>query len=292
MDRQQLAYFRAAGRLQNVSRAAEELGMTQPALSRSLARLEAELGAELFARAGRNVRLTPAGEAFLPYAERALEAIDEGRRAIADVGERADRRISLGFLHTLGAELVPTLVRNFETQEGAVQFEFVQSSSVDLRLRLLAGELDLALTAGPLEDDRVRWQELEREDVVLLVPRRHPLASESVVPLAQVAGEPFISYKPGFAMRELTEDLCAAAGFRPRIVFEGEESNTVGGFVGAGLGVAIVPGVIPPAKGTIRLRIADPNAVRRVGIAWSTSRYLSRAARAFREFVRRSRTDA
>lgn len=290
MDQQQLAYFRTAGRLQNVSRAAEQLGMTQPALSRSLGRLETELGTQLFERVGRNVRLTPAGAAFLPYAERALDAIDEGRRVIADVGERAERTIALGFLHTFGAELVPMLVRTFEAQEGPVHFEFVQSDSPDLRARLVAGELDLALTTGPMDEARVHWHELEREDVFLLVPHRHALAGESVVPLRRVADEPFIAYKSGFAMRELTEELCAAAGFRPRIVFEGEESNTVSGFVAAGLGVAIVPGVSPAAKGTVRLRIADPHAMRRIGIAWSTTRYLSRAARAFREFARRSRS--
>lgn len=290
MEWQQLAYFKAAGRLQNVTRAAETLGMTQPALSRSLARLEAELETRLFERVGRNVRLTPAGAAFLPYAERALEALDEGRRAIADVGERAERRISLGFLHTFGPELVPRLVRTFEAHGGPVSFDFVQSSSLDLRARLLAGELDLALTVGPIDDERVRWHELEREAVVLLVPRGHALAGERAVALRRVAGEPFISYKSGFAMRELTEELCAAAGFRPHVVFEGEESNTVVGFVAAGLGVAIVPGVSPAAKGTVSLRIADPHALRRIGIAWSTTRYLSRAARAFREFVQRSRT--
>jgi LysR family transcriptional regulator, transcription activator of glutamate synthase operon len=173
-----------------------------------------------------------------------------------------------------------------------VRFELVQSTSFDLRARLLAGELDLALTAGPINDERVQWHELEREAVVLLVPRGHALAGERVVSLRRVADEPFVSYKAGFAMRELTEELCAAAGFHPRIVFEGEETNTVSGFVGAGLGVAIVPGISPAPKGTASLRIADPQAIRHIGIAWSMTRYLSRAARAFREFAQRSGSGA
>ncbi len=285
MDLQQLAYFRAAARLENISRAAEQLGMTQPALSRSLARLERDVGAELFVPAGRNVRLSPAGTALLPYAERALDAMAQGRRALADLIDSDERTIALGFLHTLGAEVVPDMVRSFGENATNVRFDFVQSNTLEVRRRLIEGELDLALLSGPWDDERITWRALFQDGVVLLVPEGHRLAKRRSVALAEVANESFVSFKPGIAMRELSDELAREAGFQPQIVFEGEESGTVAGFVGARLGIAIVPAATAPAKGTVRIRIANPPAFRTIGLAWSNGRYLSRAARTFRDFV-------
>src|ERR671926_45590 len=101
-----LECFRVAGRLQHVTRAAETLGTSQPALSRALARLQADLGVPLFQRAGRSLRLTRYGESFLARVERALSEIEEGRRELADLTEPERGVVALGFLRTLGAKFI------------------------------------------------------------------------------------------------------------------------------------------------------------------------------------------
>lgn len=285
MEWQQLAYFRVVGRTQNVTRAAQQLGMTQPALSRALGRLERELGVELFERAGRNVRLTRHGEAFLPYVERALRDVEDGRRHLADLSGVEHGTIALGFLHTLGAELVPGLVRGFQARHPGVRFDFNQNASAQLVRQVLAGELDLSLTSGPVTDPGLTWTPLGDEEVILIVPRGHRLAKRRAVRLHATAGEAFVSYKPGTAIRELSDALCRQAGFAPRITFEGEESGTVAGFVAAGLGIAIVPAAIPPARGIVRLHVTEPVARRSIGVIRSTNRYFSRAAQAFLDYV-------
>jgi DNA-binding transcriptional LysR family regulator len=285
MDLQQLAYFRAVGRTLNVTRAADELAMTQPALSRSLGRLARELGVELFERVGRTVRLTRAGEAFLPYAERALRELDDARRHLDDLGGVEHGTIALGFLHTLGAEAVPNLVRGFKSRHPGVRFNFNQNASALLERQLLAGELDLCLTSGPVANPQLAWKRLGDEELILIVPRAHRFAKRRSIRLHDAAAEVFVSYKPETAIRELSDELCRKAGFVPQITFEGEESGTIAGFVRAGLGIAIVPAVMTHGSGTVRLHISEPVARRSMGATWRKDRYLSAAARIFLDYV-------
>jgi len=286
VDEQQLRYFRAVARRQNVTRAAHELGLTQPALSRALDRLSRELGVPLFERHGRGIRLTRFGEAFLPHAEQALRELEDGRRRLSDLGGGvAHGTIALGFLHTLGTELVPALVRDFRARHAEVGFELSEAGATVLLQRLAAGELDLCLSSGPPDPARYGWAPLGQEELVLIVPRTHPLAKRRSVPLRAVADEPFVTYGPNTAMRALDEELCRRAGFAPRVAFEGDETGTVAGFVAAGLGVAIVPAVARTGPALARLRITEPPARRTIGVLWAIGRYQSAAVRAFRDFA-------
>jgi DNA-binding transcriptional LysR family regulator len=288
MELQQLEYFRAIARLEHVTRAAEELSMTQPALSRAIARLEAELGIPLFERNGRTVRLTRYGAAFLRRTERALGELGEGRRELADMAGGERGIIALGFLRSLGAELVPRLVKRFGTRHPGVQFAFSQTNRSGLVQQIESGQIDLCITSGP-PPARLAWRRLFDQEMLLIVARDHRLAQRRAVRLRELAGERFVSFKPGHALRELTDELCRAAGFVPTIGFEGDESSSVRGFVAAGFGVGIVP-VGGSTAGLASLRITEPRARRAIGIAWHADRYLSSAERAFREFVIESAT--
>src|SRR5215475_6223711 len=138
-----LESFRVAGRLQHVTRAAQELGTSQPALSRALARLQADLGVPLFERVGRSLRLTRYGEVFLARVERALGEIEDGRRELLDLAEPERGTVSFGFLRTLGAKYIPDLVRRFTVAHPKVRFTFVQNNSAAIEGELERGELDL-----------------------------------------------------------------------------------------------------------------------------------------------------
>lgn len=283
MEWYQLEYFAMVARLQHVSRAADRLGISQPALSRSIHRLERDLGVELFERSGRAIRLTRAGEEFLPYAERALQELSQGRRVLNDLQGSTAQTIALGFLHTLGVEFVPKLVRAFKLQRPDVGFDFDQNASHVILRKLEEGDLDLCFASGPIDDARLTWERLVDEEVIVIVPKGHRLAARRSVQIRELADEQFISYKSGLTMRELGDDLCSSAGFGAKIAFEGDEPGTVGGFVAAGLGIAIVPADTSPVRHTVRLRISAPMVKRSLGIVWATNRYLSAAARAFRD---------
>jgi DNA-binding transcriptional LysR family regulator len=282
---QQLEYFRVVGRLQHVTRAAEELGMTQPALSRAIARLERELGVALLHRVGRSVRLTRYGEAFLRRVERALDELAAGRRELADMTDSSAGTVALGFLRTLGVEYVPALIRRFTAAHPDVRFSFSENNGPALEQQPGRGEIDLALTRYPFENDALEGTVIARQDLMLLVPLGHRLAERRSVRLREVANEPFVAFKPGHAIRKLTDDLCAKAEFTPRITFEADESSSLRGFAAAGLGVAILPAGTGPTNGLVLLRISEPEARRDIVLAWAKERYMSASVRLFRSFV-------
>ncbi|MFN4281885.1 MAG: LysR family transcriptional regulator [Alphaproteobacteria bacterium] len=285
LDWNHLEYFRVVGRHQHVTRAAEELGLSQPALSRALARFEADLGVPMLERAGRSVRLTRYGQAFLRRVEKAHAEIDEGRRELADLADAKRGVIELGFFRTLGAAYIPQFVRRFTALHPDVRLRFTQNNSAALAAQLQAGELDLIFTTAPLDATAVSWVHVADQDMVLIAPQDHRLAKRKSVALRELAGEPFVSFKRGHAFRQFTDDLCAAAGFAPAISFEGDDSSSVPGFVAAGFGVAIVPPESGAFANVAAVRISEPKARRAIGLAWMEDRYLSASARAFRDFA-------
>ncbi|MGE5537274.1 MAG: LysR family transcriptional regulator [Gemmatimonas sp.] len=285
LDWRQLEYFRVAGRLQHVTRAAEQLGTSQPALSRALARLEADLGVPLFERVGRSIRLTRYGEVFLKRVEGALAQIEEGRLELADLAKPGRGTVALGFLRSLGAKYVPQMVRRFGVAHPEVRFTFTPNNSGELEALLERGELDLAFTTVPVTSGKLAWARVTDQELVLLVPSDHRLARRRQVSLRDVQKEPFVTFKRGHAFRRLTEGLCEEAGFIPSITFEGDDSSSIPGFVAAGFGVAIASPESGNFNGVVGLRIAAPAARRAIGLAWAKDRYLPAGARTFRDFA-------
>jgi len=170
-----------------------------------------------------------------------------------------------------------------------VRFTLVQSSADVLLARLLAGEVDLCLTAPLPDEPGVIAHALDEQRIDLFVPAGHRFARRRGLRLAEAAEEDFICMEPGYGLRVIAEELCRAAGFSPRVAFEGEEAATVGGLVGAGLGVALLPATAPlladPA--IVGVPVTAPKSVRTVGLAWPADRPATRPAAAFREFALR-----
>ncbi|MDT3398661.1 LysR family transcriptional regulator [Streptomyces sp. B1866] len=280
-----LAQFAAVARHEHVTRAAQQLGVPQSTVSRAMARLEADLGVTLFARRGRTVALTPAGRTFLRSVERALAEVERAAESVRADADPAAGLVAFGFLHTLGPETVPGLIRAFRADHPRVRFQLVQNYGEWMIERLRAGELDLCLTS-PLPDapDLVA-RRLDEQRLRLVVPEDHRLATRRRVRLAEAAREPFVTLEPGYGMRRITDALCAEAGFTPRVAFEGEEAETLRGLVAAGLGVALLPPPAVPRPGVVELSVTAPRAVREIGVAWLAGHPDTAPVAAFKRFV-------
>jgi len=253
----------------NITRAAELLGVPQPTVSRRLAAMGQALGAPLTASAGRGIRLTRAGELLAESAERAMTAVEAGsRRAIEEV-EPASGHVVLGFLHLLGRSLVPELLRDYRAAHPHVRFSLVQGSRRDMIDRLSSGELDLALIAPVATDDpTLDAVVLGTQEILLSVPLEHRLAGRRSARITDLAEEKFIQLEHGYGLRQITDDLCAAAGFSPKIAFEGQESDTVRGLVAAGLGVALLPRFEPGSPAGVVEVPLIPKVTRTIGLTW------------------------
>jgi LysR family transcriptional regulator, transcription activator of glutamate synthase operon len=264
--------------------------VTQSGVSRALARLEAEVGTPLLRRSGRTLRMTHAGSAFKRHADAMLHQLDDGIAAVNQLIEPETGTVALAFELSLGTWLVPDLVSSFRADHPHVQFELRQVRDELVTSVLGRGEVDLQISTVRNTDPTVQWRPLIVEPLRLAVPSRHLLARRARIRLAEASSEPFIMLRPTSLLRQLCEDLCEEAGFRPEFGFEGDDLPTVRGFVAAGLGVAIVPalreGSPDAVTGPLRyLEIADPLTARGIGLTWSTERRLLPAAELFREHV-------
>lgn len=286
MEWQQLEYFQAVASLQHMTLAAERLKLSQPALSRSIARLETELGVPLFERRGRSIVLNRYGERFLVHASHILQEYEESKREIQDLISPDTGEISLGFLHTLGASSIPDLIKGFCRTRPSITFKLHQNSTQELIHQLIAGEIDLCMSSCPEDNPQIKWTHLWSEELYVIVPVDHRLASAKIIPLKEIADEPIISFKKGYGIRKRADDLFEEAGINPTMTFEGEEVHTVIGLVSSGLGVAL----IPDSKGIDRkkiavLQVSAPVCQRMIGISSIKGRYLSPAAVGFEQFV-------
>ncbi|GAB2753406.1 LysR family transcriptional regulator [Amycolatopsis magusensis] len=280
-----LALLAAVGVTKNITRAAELVGLPQPTASRRLAALGRHLGASLTAPDGRGIRLTRAGELLADAAERALLSLEVGARQAREEIHPDRGHVVLGFLHLLGRSLVPSLLAGFRRANPQVRFSLVQGSRQDVLDRLGTGEIDLALVAPLPADPVFASATLTHEELRLSVPTAHPLAGRSQVHAGELVDEPFVTLEPGYGLRQITDELCAAAGFSPSIAFEGQESDTVRGLVAAGLGVALLPRFEPgPPAGVAEVPL-EPPVTRTIGLVWSAGSELTPAVRAFRAHV-------
>lgn len=282
MDLVQLAYFQAVARLEHVSDAATELGITQPSLSRAIKRLELELGVPLFDRHGRGIRLNQFGAAYLRRVDDVLRELDG---AAAEIGELAG--LHRGVVSLAAASLVwlPALVKPFLASHPGVQFQLFQRSMVEMRQLLDDGAVDLCVLPPTPTNPTVRWRRLGAREIFLVVPRGHRFAARSSVELRHVAEENLILGKPGDVLRETMDAYFQQAGFRPRVVCEADEPGAaVEAFVLAGVGITFLPdtdGIWGRSKDLCNVRLS-PACILPLSMAWNERRSLSLAAREFR----------
>ncbi|MGG1879695.1 LysR family transcriptional regulator [Paenibacillus cisolokensis] len=286
MELLQLQYFRTVARMEHMTKAAKELRIAQPALSKTIARLEEDLGVPLFDRHNRQIKLNEFGRAFLKSVDKALSVLEEGRREVADLAgmEKGTIRLATTVLNRLSKALGA-----FRAAHPEVNFRIVQiapGSMMDMVEMLENGEVDLCFNGASLEEERIRELPVLRAEVFLAVPSGHRLEGRDCIALREVEGEPFIEYKAGHPFRKMNDENCEAAGIRRDVVCEVDEPEALSSLVGAGLGVAFVPGCKGDDKPPYSLvRIESPSCYRTFSVAWLERRYLSKAAVLFREFL-------
>jgi DNA-binding transcriptional LysR family regulator len=281
-----LRYFVVAARHEHLGRAAEQLGLSQPTLSRAISRLEKEWNVRLFERSGRRMRLNSVGRMLLIRAERILGELDDARRELSESKAKARQLISIGFLATFGVRLIPDLIRRFKAQSAGAEFRLLQGPFPLLHDRLVAGEIDLCLSSPRFVDMNIDWRPLFEEELVIILPRNHRLASRAQIDLSEIAREAVVAMKSGYGLRMYLDDLCREAGFAPQIAFEGEEVTTLHGLVGAGFGVAMVPkGDVKNLELVRAVSVRSPICKRMIGLSWRHGRYLPPQADKFKDYI-------
>ncbi|MER6400395.1 LysR substrate-binding domain-containing protein [Kitasatospora sp. NPDC001603] len=294
MQLQQLRYFLAVAETRHFTRAAEAAHVAQPSLSQQIRALERELGAELFHRTRGNIALTDAGDALLPLARRILADTESARLAVQETVQLRRGRVRLGAPPSLCTSLVPDVLRVFRDRYPGVALVVREGGSRDLVRTLAAGELDVALIITPPSGEAapaLAVTELLHEELVL-VARAATAARRRRVRVAELRDRPLVMFREGYDVREATLAACREAGFEPEFAVEGGEMDAVLGFVRAGLGPAVVPGMVAARSGLAVTPFAGPGLGRTIAVAHGHEVPLTRAAAALRETLLRHLRDA
>lgn len=244
VELRQLEHFVAVAQECHFTRAAKRLHIAQSGLSASIRSLERELGAPLFLRSTRQVQLTPAGQALLGEALRALSASNAAKDAVAAVQGLLRGRLSIGSLQCLHAVHVPTLLAGFLSVHPGLEIQLRQGGSDELIELVRTGRLDVAFVSRPASGrgpDDVVIQALDREPLALACALGHPLAQYAQVKLADLAEEQFVDFPPDWGTRDLADRVLTAAGIERRVALEVTDVHSLLDLVAYGLGVALVP---------------------------------------------------
>ncbi|HMO57291.1 MAG TPA: LysR substrate-binding domain-containing protein [Roseiflexaceae bacterium] len=286
MELRHLRYFEAVARHQHVSRAAAELTIAQPALSKQIRELEKELGGiALFERAGRSIRLTDAGDAFLVRARAILALVDAARDEMHERLGMRSGRVTVGAPPTVGVRLLPEVLAAFHAHYPQVELRVREGGTQALSTMLFNGEIDLAVVTLPATQRGLRLTPLFTEQLVIVAARDHPLAGCTQIPFAALADEPFLLYPPGYEMRDVTLAACRRAGFTPRVVLDGGDMDMLLRLAEAGLGITLIAPLALGGERLAVLPIADQQLQRTMALAMRDDPAIAPATRELHEFL-------
>ncbi|MDR6716993.1 LysR family transcriptional regulator [Paenibacillus sp. 2003] len=283
MELLQLKYFLTVARCEHVTEAAGKLHVTQSSLSKTIQRLEDDLGIPLFDRIGRKLRLNDFGRTFLQRTEKALFELEQGKREIADLSNPDQGTLQLA---VTTASTLPGILREFRKTKPDIQFH-VQMVSLENMSRLLhRGEVDFCLSSPPIEGDDIECQILYEDPIVVAVPMGHRYADRSSIQLTELKDEWFVGVKQGYGVRDMVDSVCQSAGFLPKYVYEGDEPARLTALVEAEIGLAFIPSTARNPHERIRyLQVEEHQLVREIALLSHKNRYISKAALEFRSVV-------
>lgn len=285
----QLEQFVAVARVKNFTRAAEELNLSQSSLSRAIQKLEEQLGQPLFDRKPREVVLTDLGQLLLERAKEILKLVEDTVSELSDAGRRG--RIRLGAIPTIAPYFLPTLLSTFAEKHPNISVIVQEDTTDNLVRRCSHGEVDLALLALPVIAKYLEVEPLFDEELLLVVPTGHPLASADSVTAEVVEPYPFITLNEAHCLSENISSFCRQHSVQPVSVERTDQLATVRELVTLGHGVSIVPQMarqIDQSDRRVYRSFTSEKPTRTIAMMRNSYRYQSKWLKAFMDHVRGS----
>jgi DNA-binding transcriptional LysR family regulator len=267
-----------------VHEAAARLGISQPALSRRLQRLEASIGVRLFARAHRRLHLSEAGAELLPHVRMHLDGLEHALAAVRDANTYGIASVTIGCLATLSVAILPPVLAEFASRHPQVQVRVLDLSAREIEASVRDGTADFALTMLRMDEPTLRQELVAEELMALLVPAAHPLSARDQVDWKELEGKLLIGVGPQSANRRLLEQAQSRIGVVLRWRHEVQRLSTAVELVLAGMGIAVLPmlSLASPREGLKAVALTNPQITRRLGILRRPDSPLSPTADALR----------
>jgi LysR family transcriptional activator of glutamate synthase operon len=281
----QLRYFQTVAEVGTLREAAEQLSVSQSAVSRAIAMLESEIGVELFTRRGRANELNRFGQTFLRTSLAAQRGLDTAVAGVRELAGADAGTIALGFLVSLGVGTVPRLIQRHHDRYPAARFEMRQAAGPALVSDLTNGVIDVCLSYPMTFDESpgVKWRNLFTQQLYAVVDIEHPLAHRKLIGFEELVDQSFVALNRDHTLRRIFDDACARHSVTPTIAFEGSDIATLRGLIGARLGVGVLPQAATLPPDIVEIAIDDEQLVRPIAVGWMSTRYLPPSAAAFRD---------
>lgn len=239
MEIQQLQYFAKVADCLSFSEAARQLDVSQPALSRSVAKLEAELGQPVFERGGRKLQLTEAGELLRERTQQMVALIEDTKAQIVDDGQTG--RLRIAAIPTVAPYFLPQLLKQTNRTLPKARVEIHECTTDQCIKRCSEGEVDAAMVALPIEAKHLEVESLFEEELMLVTPKDHPLAKQKKVNVADVKPYPFVLLGEAHCLSDDIRGFCQRKAFQPVTTGETNQLTTVLELVALGHGVSLIP---------------------------------------------------
>lgn len=290
MELDQLRYFLRVALRGNFTRAAEDLAISQPALSRSIQKLEEELGQPVFERKTRSVSLTEAGVLLQSRAQEVLAILDDTKAEITDDGQSG--RVRVAAIPTIAPYYLPDVLKQFSAEYPKASL-IVQENTTDALLKSCTqGEIDLAILALPVPAKYLEVEVLFEEELLLVVPPEHPLAGKAKIRMSDVEPFPFVLLDEAHCLSGNIVSFCRQRSFQPVSVERTSQLAMVQELVSLSHGVSMIPAmarVRDQSDRRVYRSFSGKKPTRQVAVAWNPYRFHSRLIEAFKEHLRMSK---
>ena len=291
MTLNQLYYFQMIAKYENYRKAAEELYIAQPSLSRSIASLEKELGVSLFEKNGRGVNLTKGGKLFLEYADRIISECEIAKNKMMEMASDGGK-IDIGYVFPLASHYIPHNVRDFlnKDQNKNVTFNFFQNHTSAIAKKVKSGELDVGF-GGYMEREEFEFFPVLSEEIVLITPKGHELETRQTVSIQEIENYPVIGYDRESWLGNYTKKMYQRLSFRPNIVVECPDEHSIVAMVSENFGIALVPKIEEIDESRVNVhKLDDIELVHHTFMFWMRDRYQLPAVERFIEYMKQKAT--
>jgi DNA-binding transcriptional LysR family regulator len=285
MELRQLRAFVEIVREGSFTRAAERLRIAQPAVSMAIRKLEEELELTLLNRQDKRVSPTAEGEVFLRHAERILDNCAAAQTEMAELRGLNRGEVRVGIPPMMSSYYFPRVIREFRERYPDLRLSVYGDGAARIQRMIARGEIDMGVIAGGKIPEGLRSRRFLREEIVACLPEGHPLAGRPGLRLEEFLCEPLVLFKEGYYMRELMDELIRETDIEPRVVFETNLFSLVRSLVKEGLGISTFLRMVVSGDPELAAVSFDPPLHLDLHIAWKADGYLSRADRAFVDFL-------
>ncbi|MED1203029.1 LysR family transcriptional regulator [Heyndrickxia acidicola] len=289
MDIRQLGYFIEVAAQMSFSKAAEQLNISQPSLSKMVKNLEDELGTVLFDRTTKKMELTDAGKVVIVQAKEIMKLIRNLSSDLSDVMEIKKGSIKIGIPPVIGSLFFPKLVSDFQMLYPKIEVELVEKGAKKIEKFVEEGIVDVGVALLPVDESLFEIYPFASRELKLIVHPEHPLANLNQVSLVDLKNESFILMREDFALHDRISEACIQSGFEPTISFESSQWDFISEMVANRLGVAIFPDTLCEKLDSKRIKavsIVNPGIPWNLALIWRKNKYLSYVSKEFIHFFR------